>query len=118
VLRKIRVHRDVGKLPAVDLLAVPAQQLAIRQASCEQFLVASDIEYPSGSHHRNGVGERERAPPVRDQDRGPIRGQSMQGAVDGSFGGRVDRAGGVVENQHPGIGDHGAGQGQSLTLTA
>ena len=55
---------------------------------------------------------------MRDQDRGPPGHHLAQGVVNGFLGGGVHRAGGVVEDQDPGVIQQRAGQGDPLTLAA
>ena len=116
--REQRVGERAGQRLLVDLLAVPAEQVPVRRAAQHQLLVGAGVDDAPAHHHGDGVGEGEGAAPVRDQDGGPVGGQPVQGAVDGRLGGRVDRAGGVVQDQHPGIGDHRPGQRQPLPLPA
>ncbi len=52
------------------------------------------------------------------QQRGALRGQRPQRLVDGRLGGGVDRRGGVVEHQHPRVGEHRARQRDALALAA
>ena len=68
--------------------------------------------------HRDLVGQRQRGPAVRDQDRGPVGGDPAQRGVDRRLGDRVDGAGRVVQHQHPRVGDQRPGQRQPLPLAA
>ena len=63
-----------------------------------------------------GVGDGRQ--PVGDhQRRAPLAGPT-QGVLDGRLGAGVQGAGRLVEDQHPGIGQQGAGQAHPLTLAA
>ena len=54
--------------------------------------------------------------PVRDRHRGPAAGHRVQRPLQPHLGGRVDRAGRLVEHQQVRVGDVGAGQRDQLPL--
>ena len=64
------------------------------------------------------VGQVQRRPAVRDDQRGAAPHHLAQRGVDLRLQARVDGRGRVVEHQHPGIGDQGPGQGHPLPLPA
>ena len=66
----------------------------------------------------DAVGERERRPPVRDQDRRARAGDPPQRRVDLLLDAGVDRRGRVVEQQDPRIGEQRARERDALALTA
>ncbi len=102
----------------VDLLLFATEQLAIGRAAGHQLAVGAGVDDPAVDDHRHRVGKGQRAAPVRDQDGGPVRGQAVQREVDRGLRGRIDGTRRVVQDQHPGIGDHGPGQRQPLPLPA
>ena len=66
-------------------------------------------------HHP--IGERDRGRAVRDDERGATLHHLGQGIADLVFLGGIDGRGGVVEDQHPWVGEDGAGDGNALALT-
>ena len=76
------------------------------------------IDDPPGLHHDDLVGERDRRQPVGDDERRPAVHRLAQPALDRLLGGRVDRRGGVVEDQDPRLGDQRPGDRDPLALAA
>ena len=64
------------------------------------------------------VGEGDRRRPVGDDDRRPAPHHLGEGVADLVLLRRVDGRGGVVEDEHPGVGEDGAGDGDALALAA
>ena len=87
---------------------------------------------PAGVQHHDPVGQVQRGPAVRDDQRGAVPHHLARGPAGGSGGvgppgqrlvdlrlqARVDGRGRVVEDQHPGIGDQRPGQRHPLPLPA
>ena len=67
-------------------------------------------------HHPVGQGDGGRA--VGDDDRGAAAHHLGEGVADLVLLGGVDRRGGVVEDQHPGVGEDRPGDGDALALAA
>ena len=63
-------------------------------------------------------GERDGRGPVGDDHRGAVAHHFAQRGADLVLFGRVDRGCGVVEDQDPRVGEHGAGDGDPLALPA
>ena len=66
----------------------------------------------------DAVGERDGGRPVGDDDRGAAAHHLGERVADLVLLGRVDRRGGVVEDQHPRVGEDRAGDGDALALAA
>jgi hypothetical protein len=60
----------------------------------------------------------ERGDPMGDDQRRASGEHLAQAGEDRGLGAGVDRAGGVVEKQHPGVHEHRAGEGDALALAA
>ena len=82
---------------------------------------------PAGVQDHDPVGQVQRGPAVRDDQRGPALHHRAQGGVDLGLQARVDGRGRVVEHQQPGVGDHrgppvgqghAAGQLETVIVTA
>ena len=94
------------------------EQRPEQRAAGQQLGLGADVHHPTAVEHGDPVRQRQRRAPVRDQQRGAARGQVAQGRVDRGLGRVVDRRRRVVEHQHPGVGEHRAGQGDALALSA
>ena len=66
----------------------------------------------------DAVGQRDGGRPVGDDDRGAAPHDLGEGVADLVLLGGVDRRGGVVEDQHPGVGEDRPGDGDALALPA
>ena len=66
----------------------------------------------------DAVGQAQRRAAVGDEERGAAGHDLAERGVDLLLGRGVDRRRGVVEDQDPGVGDDGPGQGDALALPA
>ena len=73
---------------------------------------------PAAVEQHHAVGQRDRGRPVGDDDRRAVAHDLGEGVADLVLLGRVDRRGGVVEDQHPGVGEDRPGDGDALALAA
>ena len=76
------------------------------------------FDHDAAVQHNDSVGEMQGRLPVGDQQRRSTGHDSAQRAVDSSLDARVNRAGGVVEDEDPWVVEDRARQGDPLTLTA
>ena len=110
-----------GQFAGVDALHVvarSAQQQPEQRRAFGQLLVGADVGDPAAVQHRDPVGQRQGGPAVRDQDGGTAADQLPQGAQDLGLDPRVDRAGGIVEQHDPRIGEQCPGERDPLALAA
>ena len=105
---------DVG---GVDVGGIAAEQGAIGRTPVHQLVMGPQIDHPARIHDGDSVSQGQRRTAVGNQNRRSIGGQSMQGRVNSRFSGRIDRAGCVIQDQHPRVGDHGPRQSQPLPLS-
>ena len=68
--------------------------------------------------HRDLVGLGDGGQPVGDDDGGPARTETLQGVGGAGLAGRVQVAGGLVQDQQGRIGDSGPGECDQLALPA
>ena len=73
---------------------------------------------PAVVEQHDPVGQGDGGGPVGDDDRGAPGHDLAEGVADLVLLGGVDRRGGVVEDQHPGVGQDGPGDGDALALAA
>ena len=69
-------------------------------------------------HHQDRVRRTDRRETVGDHDGGTAFQRGAQRLLDGGLIGRVQRGGGLVEDDHPRLGDQQAGDRQALPLAA
>ena len=103
--------RFVVVLPADD-------ELPVQRAALLELLVGAGVGDPPGVHDHDPVGQVQRGPAVRDDQRGPAPHHRAQRGVDLGLQARVDGRGRVVEHQQPGVGDQRPGQRHPLPLAA
>ena len=84
------------------------EQLGLRAARGDAAVV----------EHHHLVGERDRREAVGDDDRRPAAHRLAQALADRGLGGRVDRGGGVVEDQDARVDQQRAGDRDALPLAA
>jgi hypothetical protein len=94
------------------------EQLAEQRAPGDELGLRADVDHPSLVEDGDPVGQRQRGAPVGDEQGGAALRERAQRVVDGGFGGGVDRGRGVVEHQHPRVGEHRPGQRDPLPLPA
>src|SRR4051812_26367503 len=80
--------------------------------------VSSHLDDPPVFNNDDHVGARNRAQPVSDNETRSSGHEMAKTFLDQSFTVSIEIAGGFVEDKHLGIGQHGAGDRQSLPLTA
>ena len=68
--------------------------------------------------HQDAVGPADLAQAVGDEERGAPATDAVHGLLDQVFGGAVDGAGAVVEDEDARIGEKGASDGDTLALSA
>jgi hypothetical protein len=78
----------------------------------------ADVDDPAPVEYRDAVGQRQRRPPVCDQQRGAVLGDGPERVVDGGFRGRVHRGRRVVQHQHAGVRQQRPRERHPLPLTA
>ncbi len=83
-----------------------------------QLLERADVGHPAAVQHRDPVGQCQGGPAVRDQHGGTPADQLAQGAEDLGLDPWIDRAGGVVEQHDPRVGEQCPGQRDPLPLAA
>ena len=93
-------------------------ELAVQRAAPGQFLVRAAVGDPAVVQDHDPVGQVQRGPAVRDDQRGPAAHHLAQRGVDLRLQPRVDGRGGVVEDQQPRVGDQRPGQRHPLPLAA
>src|SRR4051812_14595381 len=94
------------------------EELGIAPAAREQLLVRPDRLDAPISQHQDAVGHAHAREAMRDEDRRLGLRQLLEAAEDVEFGSRVQRRGGLVEDEHLGIAHVGAGDGDLLPLAA
>ena len=93
-------------------------ELPVQRAALGQLLLRAEVGDPAAVQDHDPLGQVQRRPAVRDDQRGAAPHHLAQRGVDLRLQARVDSRGGVVEDQHPGIGDQGPGQRHPLPLAA
>ena len=76
------------------------------------------IDQPPSMEEQNPVGQADLRKPVGDQERRAPLEDPPHGLLDLVFGGAVDGAGRVVEDQDRRVGEESAGEGNALALAA
>ena len=71
------------------------------------------LDYASVVHYEDEVGVADCGEPVGDDEVGSTRHQGVHGPLDQHLCSRVHAACGLVEDEDRGVGEHGAGYGQS-----
>ena len=90
----------------------------VEAAALQQLLVGAAVDDPAAVDDDDLVGERDRREAVGDDEGRPALHHLAQAALDRRLGARVDRGGGVVEDQDPRVGEQGAGDRDPLALAA
>ena len=93
-------------------------QPGVGAAAPQQFVVRPDLGDLAPFDHHQPVGAAERAQPVGDGDGGPPLDEVLQGQLDFPLGLRVDRGGGLVEDQDPRVDQQRPGDADPLPLAA
>src|SRR6516225_969751 len=84
----------------------------------EELAVVADFDDVAALEYDQTVGFAERAEAVGDGNRCAAADELVEGLLNLSFGLRVDRRGGLVENQNPRVNEQRAGDRDSLALAA
>ena len=103
--------RFVVVLPADD-------ELPVQRAALLELFVGTAVGDPAAVQDHDPVGQVQRGPAVRDDQRGPALHHRAQRGMDLGLQARVDGRGRVVEHQQPGVGDQRPGQRHPLPLAA
>ena len=106
-----RTDRFVVVLPADD-------ELPVQRAALLELGVRTAVGDPPGVQYHDPVGQVQRGPAVRDDQRGPAAHDLVQRIVDLGLQARVDGRGRVVEDEQAGVGDQRPGQRHPLPLAA
>jgi hypothetical protein len=80
-------------------LLLQGPHLGIHAIAFEQRAVRAALDDASGVEHQDLVGVHHRRQPVRDDQRGAADGDLFEFGLDRLFGLRVERRGGLVEDQ-------------------
>ena len=104
--------------PAGLVILGAGDELPVQRAALVQFLVGAAVGDPALIQDHDPVGQVQRRPAVRDDQRGAAPHDLPQRGVDLGLQARVDGRGRVVEQQQPGIGDQRPGQRHPLPLAA
>ena len=87
-------------LAASELLGV---EPSVKPVASQKFGVRPSLDNPTGLQDQDEVGAEDRGQTVRDGDRGALLGGVHQRLLYQAFAGRIQCAGGLVENQDAGI---------------
>ena len=93
-------------------------QLGVEAAAGEQFPVGADVGDAAAVHHHDAVGVADRRQAVGDDQGGAPRGEAVERLLDQRLGAGVEGGGGLVQEQHRRVAEHGAGDGDALALAA
>jgi len=81
-----------------------------------QLVVRAYFNDPALVHHHDPVGLHGRRQPVGDEHGRPGLEEDVEGRLDLRLRLEVQVGGGLVENEHPGMGQESPGQGDELAL--
>ena len=90
--------------------------LGVAAARGHQLVVGADLDDPAVVDHHDAVGPHGRRQPVGDEHGRAVLEQDVEGGLDLRLRLEVEVGGGLVEHQHPGMGQEGPGQGDELAL--
>ncbi len=113
-IRLVRVRLGRGR----DGQALDRDEVSISAASREQGLVRALLDDAARRHDDDIISLADRRQLVRNGNGGAAAGRAVEGLLHDALGVRVERAGGLVEEQHRGLGDDAAGNGDALLLAA
>ena len=108
-----RACSSCARRPSAEHLAVRARCVVAAAA-----VVGAVGDDPAVVDEHHPIGQRDGGRPVGDDERGALRHHLGQRVADLVLLGRVDRGGGVVEDQDAGVGQDGPGDGDALALPA
>ena len=106
-----------SRVDPLGVVARAGEEHAIERAALPQLLVRTAVEHAALVDDDDAIGERQRRPAVRDQDRRAAGGDAAQRRVDLLLDPRVDRRGRVVEQQDARVREQRARQRDALALT-
>ena len=116
-LPRVPDERGVGGMAwtlRFEMAVLLRPELAIDSAAFEQNAVRRDIDHLSLVQNQGLVAFGQRRQPVRHDDHRPTARDAQQVGVDQRLAFRVERAGGLVEDQDPRIVDQRARDGEAL----
>ena len=120
----LEVAREIARLDLGQTIVVRARACVAIEAMegtdatvrCQQLGVRALLDDPSRVQHDDPVRPRRGGQPVRHDERGPPARQRLARRQHGRLGRRVERGGGLVEQQHVRIDQRGPGQADELAL--
>ena len=93
-----------------------AVEVRVDAAVSEQVDVLASLNDLALMEYEYEIGVPDRAETVGNDETGSVLQQELQGPLDANLGHRIDAAGGFVQDQDTGIGEHGAGEADQLSL--
>src|SRR6185312_8309381 len=105
-----------GRRVRREALVVP--ESAIHAVGGKQLLVRTALDRLAARYHDDLVHLHHRGQAMGREDHGTALGDLEQRTVDRGLGGLVERRSRLVEQQHRGIADNGAGNRDALALSA
>ena len=99
------------------VLELAVVQVGVEAARRQQLVVRAALDHVAVVHDENHVGVANRGEAVRDHKARTPHGQRVHGLLNQLFRTRIDRRGGLVENQNRRILNHGSRNGEQLLLT-
>src|SRR5437870_11825110 len=90
----------------------------VQAVARQQLVVCAALDDATTVEHQNETRMRDRRQAVRDHEYGAAFEQTLDGLLDESLRFRVERRGGLVENQNRRIRKQSAGDRESLALSA
>src|SRR5699024_5163135 len=105
-------------LRIIGLAVLGEVQLAVDVVGLHQLVVGADGGDAAALHHDDAVGVLDAGHPLGDDDLGGLGDKLPETLADQGVGAGVHRAGGVVQDQDPGLLQQGAGDAQALFLAA
>ena len=95
-----------------------AVELGVATTQCEQLRVPTALDDPAVLEDDDLVGRADGGEPVRDDERRTPLERLAERGGDRRLGGRVERGGRLVEDDHAGVGQQQPGDGEPLPLAA
>src|SRR3954470_11585799 len=99
-------------------LGVARDQIGVATAARQQLVVRAALDDPAVVEHHDLVGVPDRRQAVGDRDRGPALRQPVERRLHVALGLGVERAGGLVEDQHRRVAQDRARDRDALLLAA
>jgi hypothetical protein len=108
----------MAPLPARRQGRTAAGELGIQAVARQQLGMGADVDDAAGLHHHDAVGAQHGGQAVGDHQRGAPGHQPFQRLLHHVLALGVEGRGGLVEQQHRGVLQQGAGDGDALLLAA